>query len=58
MNDSQPSVSVVIPGFNAASIIPRAIESASGQDYPGEIEIIVAAGDETSRNTAQDSWEK
>jgi glycosyltransferase involved in cell wall biosynthesis len=54
MNDSQPSVSVVIPGFNAASILPRAIESVRNQDYPNVIEIIVAAGDAETARVATD----
>lgn len=37
---ASPLVSVVIPAYNAAPVIQRAIESARGQDYPN-IEIIV-----------------
>lgn len=53
MNESRPSVSVVIPGFNAASIIPNAIESVRNQDYPNIVEIIVAAGDRKTADAAR-----
>lgn len=54
MSDFRPSVSVVIPAFNAASVVAAAVESARAQDYLGELEIIVSAGDEETARVAAD----
>ena len=40
MNDISPIVSIIIPTFNRASLLPRAIQSIQKQDVQ-EIEIIV-----------------
>lgn len=48
MNDSAPSVSVVIPALNAADVLPDAVESIRDQDYENIVEIIVVAGDEAT----------
>lgn len=37
-----PQVSVVIPHYNAHDSLARTLDSVWGQDYPGDVEIIVA----------------
>lgn len=54
MNQSQPSVSVVIPAYNAADLIEMAIKSIREQDYPRIDEIIVAAGDDETAAVARE----
>ena len=44
MAEDAPSVSVVIPVRNEASNIAAAIGSALGQDYRGNLEVVVADG--------------
>ena len=39
-----PPVSIVIPARNEAAMLPGALASALAQDYPGEVEIVVADG--------------
>jgi glycosyltransferase involved in cell wall biosynthesis len=47
-----PSVSVIVPARDAASTLPRTLAALTGQDYPGEYEVIVV--DDGSRDaTAQ-----
>ena len=43
-----PPVSVIIPVRHAEATLPAALESVLGQDYGGDIEVIVADGSETS----------
>lgn len=47
-----PSVSVVIPAFNAESCLKRAVSSVSCQDYQGEIDMIIV-NDCSTDNTAE-----
>jgi glycosyltransferase involved in cell wall biosynthesis len=42
MGEMYPSVSVIIPVYNGAATVGRAIESALAQTYPGAVDIIVA----------------
>lgn len=44
-----PAVSVIIPARDAEHTIAATLESALAQDYPGEIEVIVADGSASSR---------
>lgn len=37
-------VSVIIPARNAEDVLPAALDSILGQDYPGSIEVVVADG--------------
>jgi len=39
-----PSVSVIIPTYNSARVLPMCLESIRNQDYEGKIEIIIADG--------------
>ncbi|MYA12782.1 MAG: glycosyltransferase, partial [Gemmatimonadetes bacterium] len=41
---AHPPVSVVIPARNEEEALPRALDSALAQDYPGTVEIVVADG--------------
>lgn len=41
-------VSVVIPARNAESTLPETLEAVYSQDYPGEVEVIVADGSDTT----------
>ena len=43
MNDKNyPSISILIPTLNAASVLGKCLESISNQDYPkSKIEIII-----------------
>ena len=49
MNDKNyPSISILIPTLNAASVLGKSLESISNQDYPrNKIEIIIADGGST-----------
>ena len=40
----QPKVSVVIPALDAAATIESCLGAVLGQDYPGELEVVVAVG--------------
>lgn len=47
-----PSVSIVVPAFNAQQTLAHTIQSLLSQDYPGEIEVIIVddgSTDETRR---------
>jgi glycosyltransferase involved in cell wall biosynthesis len=50
--NQRPLVSVVIPVAGAGVTLLDAIDSIRGQDYPGEIEMVVAAGDRGSAEAA------
>ena len=41
-------VSVVIPARNAETTLPETLEAIFSQDYPGEVEVIVADGSDTA----------
>ncbi len=55
MENSLPSVSVVIPALNAADEIGTALNSISSQEYENIAEVIVAAGDDETLRVARDS---
>ena len=40
-------VSVIIPTFNSSKTLSQCLESIKGQNYAGEIEIIIADGGST-----------
>jgi succinoglycan biosynthesis protein ExoA len=54
MENSLPSVSVVIPAFDAADKIGNALASISAQVYDNVVEVIVAAGDDRTMKAARD----
>jgi glycosyltransferase involved in cell wall biosynthesis len=54
MENSLPSVSVVIPALDAADKIGNALASISAQDHDNIIEVIVAAGDDETLKAARD----
>jgi len=54
MENSLPSVSVVIPALDAADKIGNALASISAQDHDNKIEVIVAAGDDETLKVAKD----
>ena len=53
MNNSSPSVSVVVPALNAAGPIRAALKSVEAQTYQHIVETIVAAGDPETEQAAQ-----
>ena len=55
MDDSLPSVSVVIPALDAADKIGDALNSIKSQEYGNIAEVIVAAGDDDTLRAARDS---
>jgi glycosyltransferase involved in cell wall biosynthesis len=54
MDNSLPSVSVVIPALDAADKIGNALASIAAQDHNNIIEVIVAAGDDETLKAARD----
>lgn len=54
MNDSRPSVSVIIPARGSASTLPDALRSIRAQSYPNIEEVIVAAADDDSARVAHE----
>jgi glycosyltransferase involved in cell wall biosynthesis len=54
MDNSLPSVSVVIPALDAADKIGSALASIAAQDHNNIIEVIVAAGDDATLKAARD----
>jgi len=48
-----PRISVAIPVYNAEKYIREAVGSIINQDYPGEIEIVIAYDDGTTDKTIQ-----
>lgn len=56
MKTSFPSVTVMMPVRNEQHHLPKAVESVLAQNYPGQLEIILAIGpsvDETDRVSAE-----
>ena len=53
MNNSSPSVSVVVPALNAAGPIKAALKSVEDQTYGHIVETIVAAGDRETEEAAR-----
>lgn len=49
-----PTVSVIVPANNAASVLPRALAAVDEQDYPNVIEVVVAAADDETAAAAGD----
>ena len=47
VSDDWPTVSIVIPVRNEAGTVGEAVVSALAQDYPGELEVVVADGEST-----------
>ena len=47
-----PTVSIVIPARNAAATIAATLCAALNQDYPGDIEVVVADGSDDDSTTA------
>ncbi len=48
-----PAVSVIIPAYNEAKVVPQTITSLLAQDYPGELEIVVV--DDGSRDNTYEA---
>jgi len=46
-NNRNPSISIITPTYNSAKTLASCLESIKNQDYPGEIEIIIADGGST-----------
>jgi succinoglycan biosynthesis protein ExoA len=51
--DSWPSVSVIIAAAAAEKGLPRALRAIADQDYPGHIEVVVAAADKPTAFAAR-----
>lgn len=51
-DDRRVKISVVVPAFNEESLLPACLDSLLGQDYPGEIEIIVVDNGSTDATAA------
>ncbi len=54
MDNSLPSVSVVIPALDSADKIGTALDSIKSQEYENIAEVIVAAGDDDTLRVAKD----
>ncbi|HUG08097.1 MAG TPA: glycosyltransferase family 2 protein [Acidimicrobiia bacterium] len=52
--ESWPSVSVIISAAAAQKSLPDALQAIAEQDYPGEIEVVVAAADQPTAQVAKD----
>lgn len=52
--DSWPSVSVIIAAAAAENSLPDALRAVANQDYPGDIEVVVAVADEATARAAED----
>lgn len=52
--DSWPSVSVIIAAANARETLPDALRAITDQDYPGDVEIVVAAADRPTAEVAEE----
>lgn len=53
--DPWPSVSVIIAAAAAEDSLPEALRAVADQDYPGEIEVVVAAADRPTAKAAENS---
>ena len=49
-----PSVSVIISAAAAQKSLPNALKAIAEQDYPGDIEVVVAAADKSTAQVAKD----
>lgn len=47
-------MSVVIPAADAAGTLPASLHAVESQDYPGEVEVLVAAADPSTAKVARD----
>lgn len=52
--ESWPSVSVIISAAAAQKSLPHALQAIDDQDYPGDIEVVVAAADQPTAQVARD----
>lgn len=52
--DAWPSVSVIVAAAAAQDSLPDALRAIANQDYPGDIEVVVAAADEPTAKAAGD----
>lgn len=50
---SYPSVSVIIAAASASVTLPETLEAIAAQDYPGDIEVVVAAADASTAEAAR-----
>jgi succinoglycan biosynthesis protein ExoA len=48
-----PRISIIIAAANAQRTLPATLDSIAAQDYPGEVEVVVAAADETTAEVAR-----
>ena len=46
--ERHPPVSVIVPARNAEATLPETLDAVLAQDYPGEVEAIVADGSDTA----------
>jgi glycosyltransferase involved in cell wall biosynthesis len=57
VTSTSPSVSIVIPALDAAGSIERSLAGATSQDYPGQLEVVVALaagpGEDATRHAIQ-----
>ncbi|MDS1270410.1 glycosyltransferase family 2 protein [Lipingzhangella sp. LS1_29] len=52
MNEDWPAVSVIMSVLNEERHLATAVRHALGQDYPGEIEVVIAVGPSTDQTRA------
>lgn len=52
--DPWPTVSVIMTAANARETLPDALSALADQDYPGDVEIVVAAADQQTAQVAED----
>lgn len=52
--DHWPSVSVIVAAAGAEKSLPEALRAVEDQDYPGEMEVLVAAADPATAIAAED----
>ncbi|HEX6299488.1 MAG TPA: glycosyltransferase family 2 protein [Acidimicrobiia bacterium] len=50
---SHPSVSIIIAAASASVTLPKTLEAIAAQDYPGDIEVVVAAADASTAEAAR-----
>lgn len=50
---SHPLVSIIIAAASARATLPKTLEAIAAQDYPGDIEVVVAAADVSTAESAR-----